>query len=696
MIEAPSPHSLLAVRESPDPFRRWGDTVLLVILLSAALLRIPQLDRESLWGDEIVHARAAKMATPSEVIENVQIPHSVGYPLLLHYWMALDDSDFFVRLFSALAGIGSIALVHRWVLRISGPRAALLAALMLCLSSSHLRFSREAAPYMVQTAVLLAAGVLWLRALEGNGWGAWMGLSLLSAASHYLHPLASTTILGWYVLAFLVWPLGFEARDGVLVVPPRSFSLLRASVSLTLFLLLILHQVLENLDKASRYAGSASAPLTLSSYGHEVLNLLGGNWSAWAPWLWLPLVFLGAWSLLRSSHFLFITMLGWCGGTFAIWVAFKTAQSHFFDYHYFISHLPAFAILAALGLHSVLRLAPSEKVRRALMVAAMVGIAAAQFPCVSREFLRNWPDYRGVGRFLQARLDPQDRYTIRKEAYLGFMVDYYCPDSADREVEIDFLHDPEARKSFEESGGHLYAVTRTPPAATAELVSRAFDLVFVVWMDPQAYGDEALERLFDMGDSAKTGRHLATNLMEEARVLAKAKAWEQACERIIRAASEAPNLYAILRLKAEILLDSGRIAEAAAAFEKAHAWVPAGERWWMRAQQAKALTQLRRSEEAIAILRGALEEPEASPMYLHRTIGEILFGLTRPDEAEQEFLKALDSDPKSGHSLIRLGDIAKARGDSGKALEYYRRAVEVGGSDKAWAESRLKAAQGQP
>lgn len=649
-----------------------------------------------------MHARAARMSTVAEVVDNVQVPHSVGYPLTLHYWMKADTSDRWVRFLSVVSGVTAVGLVYLLGARLFTPMEGALAALFVALSSSHVRFSREAAPYAPQTAVLLGAVLLWWTALRTNRWSAWLGFALLAAASHYLHPLASTTTLGLYGVSLLAWWLGLARnQDAVgLSVQPRSFSLLRGLTSLGLFFALIAYQVYENLDKASQYAGTSTTALTGQRYLEEILRLLGGNWVSWLPYVFLPLAAIGAIRLLIVSPLLGLTLIGWASGTVAIWIAFKAVKSHFFDYHYFISHLPAFALLIASGvtaLTSAFRLPVAVRnTNAAAWVARGVllgGLAALLAQSTRLEFNRTWPGYREVGQFLTEQLEAEDRFFIREENYLDFMVQYYCPDVLDREVEIDFFVKPAPRKALETSGGQLYVVGRGVPEPTGEVSVKGFNSLHIAWLDPMKYEPESLQILLEGEGAHAQGLHRANNLMERARSLAEAKAYVEAASAIIEAASEAPHLFSIMRMKGEILLDAGRPSEAIPAFRAAYDLVPAKEKWWMRVCEAKGLYQLKRYDEAIAVLTAALEDPDPSPLYLYRVIGENYYAKAEYALAREFFQKSFDLKPDQDYLLMRIADSFSVEGNFSEAVAYYQKAATLNGPELESINRKLEAAE---
>lgn len=179
-----------------------------VTLLGAAL-RLYGLGTPALWYDEALSLHYARMPIVDLVSHlgrtEVNTPF---YYLLLKAWTILGDSEFLLRLPSALAGILCILVVHALGRLVGGPRVGLLAALFLATSSVHIRFSQEVRPYALMA---LAAGVaLWglTRLLQGSGGvAAWFAYVAGTSIALHLH---NTMVLLPFLanLAALVWWLG--------------------------------------------------------------------------------------------------------------------------------------------------------------------------------------------------------------------------------------------------------------------------------------------------------------------------------------------------------------------------------------------------------------------------------------------------------------------------------------------------------
>ena len=120
--------------------RRSRAILLLLILLLASFLRLRALGHDSLWGDEICTVWLAKMSLVdlikgNIVYENIPPLHH----LIVHFWIKLfGDSEFSVRMPSALAGIAGVWMTYVLARRLTGSRVALAAAFLMAVSPVHI------------------------------------------------------------------------------------------------------------------------------------------------------------------------------------------------------------------------------------------------------------------------------------------------------------------------------------------------------------------------------------------------------------------------------------------------------------------------------------------------------------------------------------------------------------------------------
>jgi mannosyltransferase len=114
----------------------------------ALALRLFRLDFQSFWSDEI-GSLAMAGATLAESLERVGADvHPPLYFVLLHFWVALfGNSEFAVRVFSALPSALAVPVLFRLGRRLLGARAGLVAAGICALSTFQIYYAQEARSY---------------------------------------------------------------------------------------------------------------------------------------------------------------------------------------------------------------------------------------------------------------------------------------------------------------------------------------------------------------------------------------------------------------------------------------------------------------------------------------------------------------------------------------------------------------------
>jgi uncharacterized membrane protein len=194
------PHSLLARR-----------LALAAILALGALLRFHRLDAEGVWYDEA----GTLLVAAAPIGEIVRYFSNRGpelwfefnppvYFYTLHGWFELVGANaFHARLFSALAGVASIAMLFAVSRRLFDPPTALLAALLLAVSNVGVALSQEARNYALLLLLFLITWYLILRVMAEprlRFWWAAVAVAILTIGTHY-YGAFSVLVLAGYVLA---------------------------------------------------------------------------------------------------------------------------------------------------------------------------------------------------------------------------------------------------------------------------------------------------------------------------------------------------------------------------------------------------------------------------------------------------------------------------------------------------------------
>ena len=121
---------------------------LTAITIAGAFLRVYQINRNGFWLDEAFSVWMAAHPVPALFEWLVRIDqHPPLYYALLHFWLQAGDDAGFVRMLSALFSTLTIPVLFLITARIAGPRAGLIAAVILALSPFQVRFAQEARMY---------------------------------------------------------------------------------------------------------------------------------------------------------------------------------------------------------------------------------------------------------------------------------------------------------------------------------------------------------------------------------------------------------------------------------------------------------------------------------------------------------------------------------------------------------------------
>jgi len=191
--------------------------LLVAIVAIAAALRVHELDRLSFWFDEAATVHYARME-PWELWG--RDTHPPLYYLLIHFWLLLGDSEWWLRLLSVLFSVGAVAGLWAAGRALGGPRVGLIAAAMLALAAFELRFAQEARMYaLLSCAVAISLSGLMpllrrpdeaLAPAAARHWRRYVIGGVLAVYAHnmgFLWPLAASA-----AVVPLFWPQAERRR----------------------------------------------------------------------------------------------------------------------------------------------------------------------------------------------------------------------------------------------------------------------------------------------------------------------------------------------------------------------------------------------------------------------------------------------------------------------------------------------------
>ncbi len=158
--------------------------VLVGVLALGALLRLVNLGHSSLWLDEIHTVRMAAITMPG-TIQHPGDQHPPLYYLLMHYWSQVGQSEFWLRLPSALGGFVGVCLMWPIGKAMHNRQLGLLAAIILAFSPLHLWYSREARMYGLASGLWAASLYFYIQGLRRERWGDVLGFAVTTVAGIY-------------------------------------------------------------------------------------------------------------------------------------------------------------------------------------------------------------------------------------------------------------------------------------------------------------------------------------------------------------------------------------------------------------------------------------------------------------------------------------------------------------------------------
>lgn len=181
-----------------------GVSLGLVILLGG-LLRFYRLSFQSLWNDELSTWFRSGLPSLRDVIDigSRPDPFPPGYYLLMHFvqrW--LGDSEFALRLPSAIAGILSIPAIYALGKLLYSREVGLYAAALIAVIWCPIYYSQEARSNSFVVLFSILSVITWIKCMRCLERGDWRGVWPILAPAYIL----SATALGYlhYMGLFLI------------------------------------------------------------------------------------------------------------------------------------------------------------------------------------------------------------------------------------------------------------------------------------------------------------------------------------------------------------------------------------------------------------------------------------------------------------------------------------------------------------
>jgi mannosyltransferase len=169
--------------------------ILLAIVLLAFAVQLYNLGHKSLYMDEALSAVLSSSLGLKELLASPDKPHPLLYYVILHFFLYLGKSEFFVRLPSVIFSALCIPLVYRLGKDFFDFRVGLLSAFLLATSPMLYWYAQEARMYTLLILFSLLSVIFFFNAIRRNEARLWIGFIASTSLNIYTHYFAFLGIL---------------------------------------------------------------------------------------------------------------------------------------------------------------------------------------------------------------------------------------------------------------------------------------------------------------------------------------------------------------------------------------------------------------------------------------------------------------------------------------------------------------------
>jgi hypothetical protein len=384
--------------------RHSGVLTLLLVIAIAAWLRLPNLVDEGIWFDEAASWEQARGTLAELIAKTANDNYPPLHNLILYAVMNAtgSDSEWALRLPSALLGLANIVAIYWLGTLVAGRPAGVFAAALLAASGFHIYYSVEARMYtlLALAATLYAASGFFYAKSPGILRAALV--AVCGTALVYSHPFGALNwiAIGIGISGYILWTSELPRR-----------ALLMWAVTNAAIAVAFLPWALILVGRVPVVIAYAWIPYPSVSYVHSQLALLYG------PPLVAVAFLVGAAIALRYHSRAAAVLLIWLVGPIAAALVISLVGTPILWGRYLIGGLPALAALGGLGMahlvspgNALAKLAASFHASYGsglIKIAAAVLLAIATIGNLSTTLWKR-PDWRGIAAYLDDRLQSSD------------------------------------------------------------------------------------------------------------------------------------------------------------------------------------------------------------------------------------------------------------------------------------------------
>ena len=161
--------------------------LLTIIILIGMVFRLYQLGFENIWLDEAFSIGVAKRSIETIIFSKQDFANPPLFCAILHFFIKYNDSEFIVRLPSAIFGTVSIFLIYVLGRYLFSIKEGLISAFLLSISIIHINYSQETRSYALMVFLTLMTIIFFYKAYTQNNKNAWVGFTLSAILLIYTH-----------------------------------------------------------------------------------------------------------------------------------------------------------------------------------------------------------------------------------------------------------------------------------------------------------------------------------------------------------------------------------------------------------------------------------------------------------------------------------------------------------------------------
>jgi len=164
------------------------------LTITAALLRLLYLGKQSIWVDEGLSVALTQTSWRDMLLRTSQHDAMSPYLVLLRLWtICFGDSESALRMPSVIFSVATLAPLYALARRLAGTRAAVATAILFAVNGFSIRYAQETRCYSLMGLLVVGSWVFFLRCLDAPAipnYAGYVATSVLGAYTHIFNTLS--------------------------------------------------------------------------------------------------------------------------------------------------------------------------------------------------------------------------------------------------------------------------------------------------------------------------------------------------------------------------------------------------------------------------------------------------------------------------------------------------------------------------